>query len=176
VTTPQGQGAVNDIFFLGSEPVIFRGSILDNISMFRRVTQVSAIDAARRLGLESVIQVLPEGYDTVLGDVGAAALPLDILQAICIARATVIRPRLLLMEVRRVPDNVSTRACAEAIKELRGTTTIIFFGEIKPEVEDADRVFLLDDRRLEEIEHRKAGPDAGPASESTNSDNPGRKA
>ena len=175
VTTPQGQGAVNDIFFLGSEPVIFRGSILDNISMFRRVTQVSAIDAARRLGLESVIQVLPEGYDTVLGDVGAAALPLDILQAICIARATVIRPRLLLMEVRRVPDNVSTRACAEAIKELRGTTTIIFFGEIKPEVEDADRVFLLDDRRLEEIEHRKAGPDAGPASENTNSDNPGRK-
>jgi ATP-binding cassette, subfamily C, bacterial LapB len=152
VTTPEGRAALNDSFSLGWEPVIFRGSILDNISMFRRVSQTSAIAGARRLGLDSVLQVLPEGYDTVLGDVGAAALPLDILQAICIARAVAIRPRLLLLDLRRVPpDDVSTRACAGAIKELRGDVTIILFGESMPEVYDADRVFLLDDWRLEEI-------------------------
>ena len=158
VTGPDGPAVLNDIFFLGSEPVVFRGSILDNISMFHRVTHVAAIAAARRLGLETVIQVLPEGYDTLLGDVGAAALPLDILQAICIARAVVIRPRLLLLDLRRVPpDDVSTRACASAIQELRGDATIILFGESKPEVEDADRIFLLEDWRLEEIESGKAG-------------------
>jgi ATP-binding cassette, subfamily C, bacterial LapB len=159
ITGPDGQAALNDVFFLGSDPVVFRGSILDNISMFGQVRQTSAIAAARRVGLESVLRVLPEGYDTILGDVGATALPLDILQAMCIARAVVIRPRLLLLDLRRVPpDDVSTRACVRAIKELRGDVTIILFGESKQEVDDADRVFLLDNWRLEEMKADKTGP------------------
>jgi ATP-binding cassette subfamily C protein LapB len=155
---PEGQAALDGVFYLGSEPALFRGSILDNISMFRRVSQASAIAAARRLGLETVIQVIPEGYDTILGDVSAAALPLDVLQAICIARAVVMKPRLLLLDLRRTPPaDISTRACDGAIKELRGETTIIVFGERMSEVEDADRIFLLEHSHLREIESTWAG-------------------
>jgi len=140
------------VFLLGSQPDIFHGSILDNISMFRRVSHAAALDTARVLGVESVIQALPQGYDTRLGDIGAAALPVDILQAICVARATAVRPRLLLVDIRRIPpDDVGTRACARAIEELRGVTTILLIGKHMSEVRDAGRIFSLQGWTLQEV-------------------------
>jgi ATP-binding cassette, subfamily C, bacterial LapB len=155
---PDGETLLQGVIYVGSEPTIFRGTILDNISMFRRTSHVFAIAIARRLGVEDIIKLLPEGYDTMLGDVGTAALPLDILQAICIVRAVAMRPCLLLLDVRRVPpDDVSIRACARAVKELRGRATIIILGERMSEIDDADRVLILDNWRLHEITSRRSG-------------------
>jgi ATP-binding cassette subfamily C protein LapB len=153
-----GESSLQGILYVGSDPVIFRGTILDNLSMFRCASHVFAIAIARRLGLEEIIQLLPEGYDTMLGDVGTAALPLDILQAICIVRAVAMRPRLLLLDLRRIPpDDVSIKACARAVKELRGRATIIIVGERMSEIDDADRVLFLENWRLHEITSRRAG-------------------
>lgn len=155
---PDGETLLQGVLYVGSEPVIFRGSILDNLSMFRTASHIFAIAIARRLGLEEIIQLLPEGYDTMLGDIGMAALPLDILQAICIVRAVAMRPRMLLLDLRRIPpDDVSIRACARAVKELRGQATIIIMGERMSEIDDADRVLFLDNWRLHEITNRRVG-------------------
>lgn len=152
VAGPDGAERPRSMFFAGSRPDIFHGTILDNISMFRRISHASALEMAHRLGVEPVIHALPQGYDTRLGDISAAALPIDILQAICVVRATALRPRVLLLDIRRIPpDDVSTRACTSAIKELRGTTTVIIVGRQLVEVKDADRVFTLEDWRLTEL-------------------------
>lgn len=155
---PDGESLLQGVLYVGSDPVIFRGSILDNLSMFRTSSHIFAIAIARRLGLEEIIQLLPEGYDTMLGDIGMAALPLDILQAICIVRAVAMRPRLLLLDLRRIPpDDVSIRACARAVKELRGRVTVIILGERMSEIDDADRVLFLDNWHLHEITNRRIG-------------------
>lgn len=154
----EGDAIQQGVYSLGSAPVIFRGSILDNISMFRCVSYGSAISTARALGLDGVIQALPNGYDTLLDDIGASALPADILQAICVVRAVVMRPRMLLLDVRRIPpDDVSTRACARAIEELRGSTTIIIFGKYISEMKEADRIFALQGWQLHTIAQRTKG-------------------
>ncbi len=152
LASAEGEAMQRSVFFLGSEPDIFHGSILDNISMFRRVSHAAALDTARILGVEAIIQALPQGYDTRLGDIGAAALPADILQAICVVRATAVRPRILLIDIRRIPpDDVGTRACARAIEELRGVTTVLLIGKHMSEVRDAGRVFSLQDWSLQEV-------------------------
>jgi ATP-binding cassette, subfamily C, bacterial LapB len=164
ISRPVGEIRAPTPFFVGSRPDIFHGTILDNISMFRRISHAAALETARSLGIEPVIHALPQGYDTRLGDIGAAALPYDILQAICIARATAIRPRILVTDIRRVPpDDISTRACTKAIKALRGVTTVIIIGRHLSEVKDADRIFSLEDWRLLEIPRPLAvGEASGP--------------
>jgi ATP-binding cassette subfamily C protein LapB len=152
IAGPDGAARTRAMLFVGSRPDIFHGTILDNISMFRRVSHASALEMAHRLGVEPVIQALPQGYDTRLGDISAAALPADILQAICVVRAAALRPRILLLDIRRIPpDDVSTRACAGAIRELSGTTTVIIVGRQLIEVRDADRIFTLEDWRLDQL-------------------------
>ncbi len=149
---PDGEAAQQGVYYIGNEPVVFDGTILDNISMYRRVSHAAAVEVASRLGLEPIIQTLPDGYDTRLGDIRASALPRDILQAICVVRAAAIKPRVLLMDLRRVPpDDISTRACERAIAELRGTTTVIVFGKLLREVKDAGRILALQDWRLNEL-------------------------
>ncbi len=146
------EAAQQGVLFVGGEPVIFDGTILDNISMFHRISHVAAVEAASRLGLEPIIQTLPDGYDTRLGDMRASALSGDVLQAICIVRAAAMTPRMLVMDLRRVPpDDVSTRACERAIKELRGTATVIIVGQHLREVKDADRIFSVQNWQLQEV-------------------------
>jgi ATP-binding cassette subfamily C protein LapB len=152
IAGPEAMERQRAMLFLGSRPDIFHGTILDNISMFRRISHASALEMAHRLGVEPVIHALPQGYDTRLGDISASALPIDILQAICVVRAAALRPRILLMDIRRIPpDDVSTRACAAAIKELRGMTTVVILGRQLVEVKDADRVFTLHEWALTEL-------------------------
>jgi len=152
IATSDGAGLLHGVFFVGSQPDVFHGTILDNMSMFRRVSHTAALETARRLGLDPGIQALPQGYDTRLGDIGAAALPLDILQAICVARAVLMRPRFLMIDIRRIPpDDVSTRACTRAIEELRGLTTILTIGKQMSEVRDAERVFSMHDWCLQPV-------------------------
>jgi ATP-binding cassette subfamily C protein LapB len=152
--TAEEDTAQQGVVLIGNSPVIFRGSILDNLSMFRCVSYASAISTARALGLEPVIQALPQGYDTRLDDIGGSALPTDILRAICIARAVALQPRALILDVRRMPpEDVSTKACSRAIEELRGRATILIFGRYISEMKEARRVFSLQGQRLESILH-----------------------
>ncbi len=150
-----GDAIQQGIYFLSSSPAIFRGSILDNISMFRSISYGTAISTARALGLEPIIQTLPDGFETQLNDIGASALPTDILQAICVVRAVAMKPRMVVFDVRRIPpDDVSTRACTQAINELRGNTTIIILGKNISEMKEADRIFALQGWTLEKIVQR----------------------
>jgi ATP-binding cassette subfamily C protein LapB len=152
-STPEGEALLGSIYYIGDQPDIFHGTILDNISMFRRVGHAVAMEAAQSLGVEPIIQALPQGYETRLGDIGASALPHDILQAISVIRAAAIKPRVLLLDIRRIPpDDVGTRACRRAIASLRGESTIVIVGRHKTEVEDADQIFGIQDWKLVDIQ------------------------
>ena len=53
-------------------PLLFRGSILDNLRYgHERVDEAAAIEAAQRAGVDEFVAALPEGYATQVGEGGA---------------------------------------------------------------------------------------------------------
>jgi ATP-binding cassette, subfamily C, bacterial LapB len=154
LAAPGGEAQLQGVYYLGANPVIFRGTILENIAMFRGgVSQIKAVATARSLGVDAAIQALPDGYETRIGDLEAAPLPLDLMRAIGIVRAVASRPRILLLDQGRLsPDDNSAKANMRTIGALRGSVTILIFAEQLSEVEDAGRILVLRDWRLEEID------------------------
>ena len=77
---------------------LFEGSVLENITMGReRATFENVKWAVKHLGLQKVIQQMPEGYESKLDPTGDK-LPRSIVQRLLLARAIADRPKLLLLE------------------------------------------------------------------------------
>ena len=60
------------VALVSQEPVLFAGTIADNIAYGRwgRVNQADVVAAAQAANVHEFVDTLPEGYDTVVGDRG----------------------------------------------------------------------------------------------------------
>lgn len=83
---------------LSSQEDLFKGTILDNISLGNpEISLEEIVKASEKLGLSKFIQRLPNGYQTMLQP-GGKNIPHSIRTKIMIARSIVKRPRLQVME------------------------------------------------------------------------------
>ncbi len=83
---------------IGEEEDIFRGSLLENITIGHlNVTLNDVILAVEKAGLESFVKQLPDGYDTILLPSGKN-LPRSIVSKIVLARSFATKPALLAIE------------------------------------------------------------------------------
>ncbi len=105
--------------------------------------------AARAAALHDfVINELPQGYDTVVGERGVR-LSGGQRQRIGIARALYRSPSLLIMdEATSALDNITERVVMEAVQNIRADTTIILIAHRLTTVKDCDRIFLMDKGRI----------------------------
>ncbi|MFD7491806.1 ABC transporter ATP-binding protein [Streptomyces sp. NPDC059832] len=108
------------------------------------------VRAARAADAHGFIQVLPEGYDTVIST-GTSRLSGGQLQRIAIARAMLRdAPVLLLDEPTTGLDRLAAERILEPLRRLaRGRTTIVITHDLALAA-DADRVLVLDEGRLVE--------------------------
>ncbi|KAI5640113.1 ABC transporter transmembrane region domain-containing protein [Phthorimaea operculella] len=86
---------------VGQEPVLFSGTIRENITLgLDGVSEDEVILAAKTAHAHQFIMKLPQGYDTVLGEQGGggAALSGGQKQRVAIARAVLRKPAILLLD------------------------------------------------------------------------------
>ncbi len=78
------------IGYMPQHGVIFEGTILDNMTMFREGSAVDrALEIANKIGLTEVIMRLPEGLDTKVSGTNYDSLPVGVRQQIILVRSLV---------------------------------------------------------------------------------------
>jgi ATP-binding cassette subfamily B protein RaxB len=124
---------------------IFAGSIVDNICHFEaRPDRERAARCAHLACLDDDIARMPMGYDTLVGDMGAA-LSGGQLQRLLIARALYRRPRLLFLDEATSHLDLAREEAVNASIRALGLTRIIVAHRPQT-IASADRVIRLDGR------------------------------
>lgn len=133
------------------DPVVFSGSVLDNIRYGRPEADEAQIRRAAELAhADGFIRALPQGYATLVGERGVT-LSGGQRQRVAIARAILKdAPILLLDEATSALDAESERAVQTALDTLmRGRTTIVIAHRLAT-IRAADRILVLDGGRIVE--------------------------
>ncbi|MBS1163771.1 MAG: transporter related, partial [Burkholderiaceae bacterium] len=131
------------------EPVIFSGTVLENIRYGRPdATEGQALAAARAAFVDEFVQGLPDGYATFVGERGLR-LSGGQRQRVAVARAMLKNaPLLLLDEATSALDAESERAVQAALQAaMAGRTTIVIAHRLAT-VQRADRIFVVDAGRI----------------------------
>jgi ATP-binding cassette subfamily C protein len=125
---------------------LWAGDILTNIVGANNVSPETALEAAKRAGLERDIEAMPMGIYTVVGE-GLSTLSGGQRQRVLIARALVGAPRILLLdEATSALDNVSQATVLEGLAALEATRVVI--AHRLNTVRNADRIVVLDHGRI----------------------------
>jgi ATP-binding cassette subfamily B multidrug efflux pump len=139
------------------EPVLFGGTIRDNIRYGRPdAAEDEVIAAAKAAQADEFIMTLPDGYDSVLGQRGVNVSGGQ-KQRIAIARALLVKPKVLILDDSTSSVDVETEAkIQEALEELinsrdglagRLNTTFVIAQRIST-VLNADKILVLDEGRI----------------------------
>jgi subfamily B ATP-binding cassette protein MsbA len=144
---------LDHVALVSQEPFLFDESIRENIRYGRPDATDEEVEAAARAASahEFIVQDLPEGYDTVAGELGLR-LSGGQRQRITIARAILASPALLVFdEATSALDARTERAVQDAIEGLRGERTIFLVAHRLSTIERADRIVVLEGGRIAEI-------------------------
>ena len=129
--------------------VLFSGTIAENLRWGDEDADMEALTgAAQQAQADGFIRSFPGGYDSVL-EQGGSNVSGGQKQRLCIARALLRRPKILILDDSTSAVDTATeaeirRAFAE---ELKDSTKIIIAQRITS-VMEADRILVLDDGRI----------------------------
>jgi subfamily B ATP-binding cassette protein MsbA len=140
------------IAIVPQEPLLFSGTIAENIRYGRLdATQAEVEAAAREANAEEFVLDLPRGYETPVGERGMR-LSGGQRQRISIARAVLRDPRILILdEATSALDSHSERLIEAALDRLLpGRTTLIIAHRLST-IRRADRILYIDGGRVLEV-------------------------
>ena len=140
----------NQVSVVLQKNTLFSGTILDNLRWGNPdATEEECIAACQAACADEFIDRLPDGYHTHI-ERGGANVSGGQKQRLCIARALLKKPKVLILDDSTSAVDTATDAKIRAAfaKRIPGTTKIIIAQRISS-VEQADRVLVLDDGRVD---------------------------
>jgi ATP-binding cassette subfamily C protein/ATP-binding cassette subfamily C exporter for protease/lipase/ATP-binding cassette subfamily C protein EexD len=135
--------------FLPQDVELFAGTVRDNIGRMQRVEDEAIVAAARRAHAHEMIQNLPQGYDTMIGD-GGVRLSGGQRQRIGLARALFGAPRFVVLDEPNANlDEAGEAALGTAISDLkRADVALVIVGHRPSTLAVADRILVLMDGQV----------------------------
>ena len=139
------------IGWVGQDAFVFHGTIGENIALGRPNAGQGAIErAARDAELLSLIESLPAGYDTPVGEFGSK-LSGGERQRLAIARALLVEPEILIFdEATSAVDNETEAAIHRSILRAARGRTVLAIAHRLSTLRDANQIVVLDRGRIAE--------------------------
>jgi len=140
-----------NIAFVPQEPLLFHRTLMENIRYGRfTATDKEVLLASRMAQCDEFIRVLPEGYNTYVGERGVK-LSGGERQRVAIARAILRNaPILILDEATSSLDSASELLIQKAINELMKNKTVLVIAHRLSTIRQMDRILVIDKGKIVE--------------------------
>ena len=141
----------HNLGYIPQEPLILNATVRENLQRFHpTATQMEMEKALKKAYIWNVVENLPQGMDTVLGD-GGIRLSGGERQRIVLARVLLGNPRLIVMdEATSAMDYESEMAVRNAIRDLDEQVTILIIAHRLATVRTAKYGLVLENGRITE--------------------------
>lgn len=144
-------GLAEQVSLVMQDVYLFDDTLEANIRIGRpAATDAELREAARLAGVHEIVERLPQGWATPVGE-GGASLSGGERQRVSVARAVLKgAPIVLLDEATAALDPENERYVQDALRSLMRTSTLVVIAHKLPTVVAADQILVLDDGRIAE--------------------------
>jgi len=136
----------DQVSYISQNPYLFSGTIADNIAIGGKAeaTLEEIKSAAEKAGILPLIESLPEGFETKIGEAGRG-LSGGEKQRLALARAFLKKPSVILFDEPTTGLDLQTERILQAsMKELAKTSTVITVAHRLHTIKQADSIILLE--------------------------------
>ena len=142
----------NSVAVVLQKNVLFSGTIKENLRWGDAdATDEEIVRACRIAEADSFIRTFPEGYDTRISQ-GGTNVSGGQKQRLCIARALLKKPKILILDdSTSAVDTRTDAAIRRAIREELPAMTKIIIAQRVSSVQDADRILVMENGRIESL-------------------------
>lgn len=140
----------NKVAVVLQQNVLFSGTILENLRWGdKNATTDECIEACKMACADDFIETFPDKYNTYI-EQGGTNVSGGQKQRLCIARALLKKPRILILDdsTSAVDTATDSKIRAALAKTIPGTTKLIIAQRISS-VMDADRIIVMDDGKVD---------------------------
>jgi ATP-binding cassette subfamily B protein len=137
------------IGYVPQEPFLFSGTIRSNIAYGRpSASDIEVERAARAVGAHDLIAAMPRGYHTEVAEAGRS-LSSGQRQLLCLARAQLIDPSILILDEATSNLDLATEALVQRAMNLasKGRTTLLIAHRLQT-ARNASRIVVVDDGQI----------------------------
>ena len=134
------------------EPILFSGTVMDNIALTQsEATNDEIIKAAKLAEAHEFIMNLPNGYSTNVGERGTS-LSGGQRQRIAIARTLLNKPQILILDeaTSALDYNTEKKLCDNLIDNLKDNT-VFFITHRLATIKNADQIIVMHNGKLDEM-------------------------
>ena len=142
----------NQVAVVLQKNILFSGTIKDNLRWGdKNATDEEMVEACKMACADEFVSQFPQGYDTWI-EQGGANVSGGQKQRLCIARALLKKPKILILDdSTSAVDTKTDASIRKAFREYIPETTKIIIAQRTASVEDADRIIVMDGGRINDV-------------------------